>query len=201
VKEPWSYQNGGQWDWFGGRLVLAEMQSGRAARGREHLMSLALKAQRSGGLFEWHTRDGQGRGSGRYAGSAGALGAALIEGLLGVELYAAEAILSPRLGPLGATAHLVEPGTGSIVDYDYRPAANDLTFAFEVRPARPTRARVLLPPGWGSIEVRLDGQLRPATMDLVGTDLYAPIDVGPGAHRLALRKAVLRRQAAPVSRP
>jgi hypothetical protein len=200
VKEPWTYQNGGQWDWFGGRLVLAEMELGRAYAAHAHLLALAAKAQKSDGLFEWHTRDGQGRGSGRYAGSAGALGAAVLEGLLGVRLRAADAVLSPRLGSIAATVRLVEPGTGSVVDYDYRSGASEMTLAFEIRPARPTVVRLLVPASWRTPRAELDGRTVAGPLETVGADRYARIETDGRAHRVWLRPG-RPPQAAPAPRP
>jgi len=200
VKEPWSYQNGGQWDWFGGRLVLAEAEAGRAGRAREHLLALAAKAQKSDGLYEWHTREGQGRGSGRYAGSAGALGAAVLEGLLGVRLRAADAVISPRLGPIAATARLVEPGTGSVVEYDYRSSATEMTLDCEIRPARPTVIRLLVPGSWRTPRAELDGRVVTGPLETVGADRYARIETDGRAHRVSLRPG-RPPQAAPAPRP
>ncbi|PYQ55846.1 MAG: hypothetical protein DMF78_00755 [Acidobacteria bacterium] len=86
LRESYAYQNGGQWDWFGGRLLLAAFERGQAQAARRELGRIAAQAVRNGGLFEWSTRDGRGRGSGRYAGSAGALGAAVLAGLYGIDL-------------------------------------------------------------------------------------------------------------------
>ena len=189
VKEPWSYQNGGQWDWFGGRLVLAELEHGRAARGREHLLELARKAQRTGGLYEWHTRDGEGRGSGQYAASAGALGAAVIEGLLGVRLRASSLELAPRLDTWAAQARLYEPATATRIDYDYRPAKDEISFSFEVKPARPTQVSLLMPTGWTEATATLDGTRITARQTTVGADAYAVFETDGRSHRVALRRA------------
>jgi hypothetical protein len=86
MNEPYQYQNGGQWDWFGGRLVLAMFEHGFSAQAREKLIEIAGKDLRNGGLFEWDTREGAGRGSDDYAGSAGSLARALFEGYFGFKL-------------------------------------------------------------------------------------------------------------------
>ena len=86
LSEPFRYQNGGQWDWWAGRFVLAEFERGHAARAMEHLRALAGRAIAAGGLHEWSTRDGKGQGSPRYAGSAAALGTAVLQGVFGLDL-------------------------------------------------------------------------------------------------------------------
>lgn len=187
VKEPWTYQNGGQWDWFGGRLVLAEFEYGRAARASEHLVELARKAQQSGGLFEWHTRDGQGRGSPQYAGSAGALGTAILEGLLGIRLSAERLELKPRLGVLSAQVRLHEPATGTGVEYDYRPSADEIVFTFAVTPPRATSVAVLLPPSWTEVEARLGARELSTKKTHVGTDSYAVFETDGRRSELHLR--------------
>ena len=98
LREPYTYQNGGQWDWWAGRFVLAEFERGHAVRAMEHLRALAARAVAAGGLHEWSTRDGQGRGSPRYAGSAAALGAAVLQGLFGLDLGPGGLALHVRLG-------------------------------------------------------------------------------------------------------
>src|SRR5439155_526270 len=131
MREPWTYQNGGQWDWFGARLVLAAFQRGQSDRARRWLAELAQKAGRSGGLYEWHTRDGQGRGSPTYAGSAGALAAAVFEGLFGVSLSADELRLTVRLGPKPGRIHLYQPATDTFVAYRYEPSDRTLALDYD----------------------------------------------------------------------
>jgi hypothetical protein len=196
VKEPWTYQNGGQWDWFGGRLIAAEFESGRAMRARAHLQAVAAESRKAGGLFEWRARDGAGKGSAQYAGSAGALGAALIEGLLGVRLRHDRLDLQPRLGAIPARAHLEEPATGAHVEYDYRPRDDTLTFTFDVQPPRPTAVGLLIPEAWTSVRLEVDGTVVRPRLETTGTDRYARIDTQGGPHRLVLSRATraLRRK-------
>ena len=58
-------------------------ESGFSREAREKLIEIARKDIVNGGLFEWDTKDGAGRGSDFYSGSAGSLARALIEGYLG----------------------------------------------------------------------------------------------------------------------
>ena len=58
LREPYTYQNGGQWDWFAARLIQAEFEQGHAAAARRQLGEIAARVTRAGGLREWYTRDG-----------------------------------------------------------------------------------------------------------------------------------------------
>jgi hypothetical protein len=189
VKEPWTYQNGGQWDWFGGRLIAAEFESGRARTALAHLQAVAEQAQKAGGLFEWRGRDGAGKGSAQYAGSAGALGVAVIEGLLGIRLRHGRLDLQPRLGTIAARAHLVEPATGAGLEYDYRPAANTVTFGFDVQPPRATSVSLLIPESWASVTLKVDDAVVKARVEASGADRYARVDLKGGAHRVVMSRA------------
>jgi hypothetical protein len=189
VKEPWTYQNGGQWDWFGGRLILAEFEHGRAERAREHLLEVARQARAAAGLYEWRTRDGEGRGSPQYAGSAGALGAAVIEGLLGVRLGPERLDVSPRLGALSAQVRLHEPATESQVEYDYRQSADEIAFTVAVSPRRTTQIAILLPAAWEEVEVQLAGVVLSSKMKRVGTDSYVSFQTDGSRYSLTVRPA------------
>lgn len=71
---PWSYQNGGDWCWFGGRMIQALIQHGFVAEAYTELKPMVSRALEHNGFFEWWTRDNQPRGSGQFRGSAGVLG-------------------------------------------------------------------------------------------------------------------------------
>jgi hypothetical protein len=85
VREPFQYQNGGQWDWFGAALVQAEFERGRSEQARAHLDQIATRILKAGpGLHEWYAQDGSPKGSAAYAASAAALHNAVVKGLLGI---------------------------------------------------------------------------------------------------------------------
>lgn len=85
MREPFHYQNGGQWDWFGAPLVQAEFERGHTARARVHLDQIVARILRAGpGIHEWYAQDGSPKGSGAYAAAAAALHNAIVRGLLGV---------------------------------------------------------------------------------------------------------------------
>lgn len=75
---PWSYQNGGDWDWFGGRMIQALVQQGLIEDAYLELLPMVRRVQQSGGFFEWFDRQNNPRGSGTFRGSAGVLARAIL---------------------------------------------------------------------------------------------------------------------------
>jgi len=184
MREPWTYQNGGQWDWFGARLVLAAFRRGESNLARRWLGELARKAQRNGGLYEWHTREGEGRGSRTYAGSAGALAAAVFEGLFGVSLSADELSLTVHLGAEPGRIHLYQPATDTFVSYRYQPSERALVLDYDSNHPQRGRVGLLVPSGRRVLRMALDGKPVPLRTRIVGRDLYVVADTSWGPHRL-----------------
>ena len=82
---PWNYQNGGEWDWIGGRLVAALYQNGFHAQAEEYLKEIVNKNLNDGNIFEWSDKSGGRQGALFYAGAAGVFGEAILRGHLGLE--------------------------------------------------------------------------------------------------------------------
>jgi glycogen debranching enzyme len=74
LRVPYTYQNGGDWTWFGGRVVEALIEQGYIADAYRELLPMVERVERVNGFYEWWTRDDQPRGSGDFRGSAGVLG-------------------------------------------------------------------------------------------------------------------------------
>ncbi len=74
---PYTYQNGGDWTWFGGRMVQVLVEEGEAADAYREIHPMVDRVERVGGFYEWWTRDNQPRGSANFRGSAGVLGRAI----------------------------------------------------------------------------------------------------------------------------
>ena len=74
---PYYYQNGGDWCWFGGRMVQQLIRYGMVDDAYRELMPMVDRVQRTGDFHEWWTPDNQPRGSGAFRGSAGVLGKAI----------------------------------------------------------------------------------------------------------------------------
>ena len=77
MRDPYSYQNGGDWCWFGGRMIQQLVRFGYIAQAYRDLQPMVERVVRTGGFHEWWTRDNQPRGSGDFRGSAGVLGQAI----------------------------------------------------------------------------------------------------------------------------
>ena len=76
--KPWLYQNGGDWDWFGGRTIQALIANGLVEDAYQELVPMVRRVQRSNGFFEWFDRQNHPKGSGTFRGSAGVLGKAIV---------------------------------------------------------------------------------------------------------------------------
>jgi hypothetical protein len=71
------YQNGGDWPWFGGRIIQQMVAHGQAPLAYQELSPMLDRVVRDDGFFEWYTRAGVGQGSAEYRGSAGQLAKAI----------------------------------------------------------------------------------------------------------------------------
>jgi glycogen debranching enzyme len=160
MDDPFEYQNGGQWDWFGGRLVLAMFENGFSRTAREKLIEIIRKNVANGGLFEWDTREGAGRGSDYYAGSAGSLARALFEGYFGLKFGEGRLDLEPRLGEDRGRVHLYLPMAGHYAAYDYAPFGDKKKIVIRYSSSFPGQGtiKVLIPWTFFGIEDRESGK-------------------------------------------
>jgi len=198
MDEPYEYQNGGQWDWFGGRLVLAMFENGFSAAAREKLIEIAAKNTRNGGLFEWDTKDGSGRGSDYYAGSAGSLARALCEGYFGFKLGEKSLDLEPKLGGDEGRVRVHIPSSGLFAALDYRPVKSErkILFRYESNFAGQGKVRLLIP--WTffgvsergdrkELEVRRDGLKVPFSLEKRYQDEFVVVDTDFKGHTLEMK--------------
>ena len=74
---PYTYQNGGDWCWFGGRMIQQLVRYGFNAEAYRDLRPMVERVVRAGDFHEWWSRDNQPRGSAQFRGSAGVLGQAI----------------------------------------------------------------------------------------------------------------------------
>ncbi len=70
---PYSYQNGGDWTWFGARMVRQLARYGYAAEAYRELTPMLERVIRHQGFHEWWSLDNEPKGSGSFRGSAGVL--------------------------------------------------------------------------------------------------------------------------------
>jgi len=74
---PYSYQNGGDWTWFGGRMIPELIRYGLINEAKEALEPMLTRVIRNKGFYEWYTPDNQPRGSSSFRGEAGVLWTAI----------------------------------------------------------------------------------------------------------------------------
>ena len=70
---PWYYMNGGDWTWFGGRMVRELTRNGFPADAFRELEPMMDRVLAHGGFYEWWTRDNE------PMGAAGVLVEAIVE--------------------------------------------------------------------------------------------------------------------------
>jgi cellobiose phosphorylase len=69
----YQYQNGGDWTWFGARMIQALVQRGFLHEAYDELQPMLQRVADQGGFYEWYKLDGTPVGSGTYRGAAGVL--------------------------------------------------------------------------------------------------------------------------------
>lgn len=75
---PYGYQNGGDWTWFGGRMIQQLIRNGMPAEAYEQLTPMLKRVKENNGFYEWYTVDNKPKGSGTFRGEAGVLYKAII---------------------------------------------------------------------------------------------------------------------------
>jgi len=70
---PYGYQNGGDWDWFGGRMIQQLIRHGYVAEAYVQVQPMLSRAVANQGFYEWYTLANEPNGSGTFRGSAGVL--------------------------------------------------------------------------------------------------------------------------------
>ena len=189
LRDAYTYQNGGQWDWWSGRFLLALFERGRSQAASEGLRAVARRVADSGGLFEWHARDGSGHGSDSYAGNVGALAGAIYEGLFGLKSNASGLDVTVRLGNAPGAVTVCEPVSGRELSYEYAYAADRRLATLRYSSNAPGRGRlaVRLPEPGAMATLLLDGQPAPFQAETVGEDEYVTLTTDWASHRLELQ--------------
>ncbi len=119
LDDPYEYQNGAQWDWFGARLIYAMFQHGFSQTATEKWLEIIKKNVLNRGFFEWDNKEGVGQGSDFYAGTAGSMGKALFDGYFGIDLGWDHLNIEPKLGKESARIHIYQPANDTFVAYEY----------------------------------------------------------------------------------
>jgi len=74
LTHPWNYQNGGEWDWIGARVVKGLLMQGFEKQAHTYLLEIVKKNLANFNIFEWEDKTGTGRGALFYTGAAGVIG-------------------------------------------------------------------------------------------------------------------------------
>lgn len=70
---PYGYQNGGDWTWFGARMIWALIEYGYISEAYNEIRPMLERVIRNRGFNEWYTQSGEPKGSGTFRGEAGVL--------------------------------------------------------------------------------------------------------------------------------
>ncbi|WP_240966090.1 hypothetical protein [Pseudoflavitalea sp. G-6-1-2] len=70
---PWSYQNGGDWTWFGGRMVQQLLRNDMLNYALDALQPMLDRVIKNNGFYEWYTPANEPKGSSSFRGEAGVL--------------------------------------------------------------------------------------------------------------------------------
>lgn len=69
----YTYQNGGDWTWFGGRMIQQLIKYGFVQDAYEQMLPMVKRVKDNNGFYEWYSVDNKPRGSGTFRGEAGVL--------------------------------------------------------------------------------------------------------------------------------
>ncbi|HEX5154793.1 MAG TPA: hypothetical protein VFW07_25280 [Parafilimonas sp.] len=77
ANKEYNYQNAGDWDWFGGRMIQQLIVYGFVQQAYDQMQPMIERFMRDGRFYEWYTRDNKPAGSADFKGSAGVLAKAV----------------------------------------------------------------------------------------------------------------------------
>jgi hypothetical protein len=185
LDDPYEYQNGAQWDWFGARMIFAMFQQGFSRKATEKCLEIIKKNMENRGFFEWDNKEGVGLGSDFFAGTAGSMGKALFEGYFGINLKWDTLSIEPKLGRESGRIHISQPANNLFVEYDYGfdEKTDKISLSFNSNFPKNGTIRILNP--WFSagnnethntlIEIYLDGRKVPFRKERISQDEFLVI--------------------------
>ena len=77
MSKPYIYQNGGDWTWFGGRMIQQLIANDMVKEAYEEVRPMIDRVIKNQGFYEWYGKGGVPSGSGHFKGSAGVLAKAI----------------------------------------------------------------------------------------------------------------------------
>ena len=78
ISAPYEYQNGGDWTWFGGRMIQQLIKNGFIEEAYVLMRPMVDRVLINNGFYEWYKIDGTPAGSSDFKGSAGVLAKSII---------------------------------------------------------------------------------------------------------------------------
>jgi Glycosyl hydrolase 36 superfamily, catalytic domain len=78
MSQLYSYQNGGDWTWFGGRMIQQLIAYGFVQEAYDQIQPMLKRVKDNNGFYEYYSVDNQPRGSGTFRGEAGVLYTAIV---------------------------------------------------------------------------------------------------------------------------
>jgi len=130
ISNEYSYQNGGQWDWFGARLISAMfLYDGDLAN--EKLLEITSKISNNHCINEWEELDGTPKGSENYAGAAGVIANAIVTGRYGINWEKDLIEINPSVGFNGGSIALTDSATGNKLRYTYSVTSDEILLDYE----------------------------------------------------------------------
>lgn len=78
MNPEYSYQNGGDWTWFGGRMIQELIKNGFLQEAYDQIQPMVKRVKDNNGFYEWYSVDNKPRGSGTFRGEAGVLYSAIV---------------------------------------------------------------------------------------------------------------------------
>lgn len=73
MSQPYVYQNGGDWTWFGARMIQQLIAHGFVEEAYDEVQPMIRRVLTHQGFYEWYGKGGVPSGSGHFKGSAGVL--------------------------------------------------------------------------------------------------------------------------------
>lgn len=77
MAKPYVYQNGGDWTWFGGRMIQQLVENGYVKEAYTEIRPMITRVIKNDGFYEWYGKGNVPNGSGNFKGSAGVLAKAI----------------------------------------------------------------------------------------------------------------------------
>ena len=77
MSKAWIYQNGGDWTWFGGRMIQQLILNGFVEEAYQEINPMINRVIKNNGFYEWYGMGNIPSGSGNFKGSAGVLAKAI----------------------------------------------------------------------------------------------------------------------------